>query len=64
MGILAIYFVAGPAIACLKDYEAQLKSGKPITFDPRKLGIKNATFWEQRCDKANAGGQDNVTKAD
>jgi len=52
VGILAIYFVSGPAIACLKDYEEQLKSGKPITFDPRKLGIKNATFWEQRHDKA------------
>lgn len=48
VGILAIYFVSGPAITCLKDYEAQLKSGKPITFDPIKLGIKNATFWEQR----------------
>lgn len=48
VGILAIYFVSGPAITCLKDYEAQLKSGKPITFDPVKLGIKNATFWEQR----------------
>jgi AGCS family alanine or glycine:cation symporter len=48
IGILLIFFVHKPAILCLQDYEAQKKAGGPITFDPVKLGIKNATFWEQK----------------
>jgi AGCS family alanine or glycine:cation symporter len=51
IGILVIYFVAKPTIICLRDYEAQLKAGGAITFDPIKLGIKNATFWEKRAAK-------------
>lgn len=51
LGILVIFFVAKPAILCLKDYEQQKKSGKPVIFDPVKLGIKNATFWEKRLEK-------------
>lgn len=54
LGILVIFFVHKPAILCLKDYEAQKKAGGPITFDPVKLGIKNATFWEQRLAKSKA----------
>jgi len=49
VGILIIFFIAKPTMLCLRDYEAQLKAGGPITFDPIKLGIKNATFWEQRA---------------
>ncbi len=52
VGILVIFFMAKPTMICLKDYEAQLKAGGPITFDPIKLGIKNATFWEARLKKA------------
>lgn len=48
LGILVIYFMARPTMLCLRDYEAQLTAGGPITFDTIKLGIKNATFWEQR----------------
>jgi len=48
VGILAIFFVAKPALNCLRDYEDQKKAGGEITFDPVKLGIKNATFWEKR----------------
>ncbi|HEA18239.1 MAG: alanine/glycine:cation symporter family protein [Pseudoalteromonas prydzensis] len=51
LGILAIFFVARPALLCLRDYEDQKKNGGPITFDPVKLGIKNATFWEKRLAK-------------
>ena len=33
----------------LRDYEQQQKAGvKEFTFDPVKLGIRNATFWEDR----------------
>ncbi len=48
VGILIIYFMGKPAMKALKDYEAQLKSGsKEFSFDPIKLGIKNAKFWEK-----------------
>ncbi|MFL1732207.1 alanine/glycine:cation symporter family protein [Moraxella oculi] len=49
VGILAVFFMMKPAIKTLKDYEAQKKAGvTDYTFDPVKLGIKNATFWEER----------------
>ena len=48
VGILIIYFMGQPAMKALKDYEAQLKSGATeFSFDPIKLGIKNAKFWEK-----------------
>ncbi|OBP15880.1 sodium:alanine symporter [Rheinheimera sp. SA_1] len=51
IGILIIFFLHKPTITCLRDYEAQKKAGGPITFDPVKLGIKNATFWEKRLEE-------------
>ncbi len=49
VGILAIFFMAKPTIKALADYEAQQKAGATkYTFDPVKLGIKNAKFWEDR----------------
>lgn len=51
LGILLIFFMHKPTITCLRDYEAQKKAGGPITFDPVKLGIKNATFWEKRLEQ-------------
>ena len=48
IGILILFFMGRPALKALKDYEAQRKAGvKEYTFDPRKLGIKNAHFWEK-----------------
>ena len=39
--------MAKPAIAALKDYEEQQKQGvDEYLFNPIKLGIKNATYWE------------------
>jgi AGCS family alanine or glycine:cation symporter len=50
--IIVIFFMAKPAIKALKDYERQQKDGvKTFTFDPLKLGIKKATFWEDRINK-------------
>jgi AGCS family alanine or glycine:cation symporter len=41
-----------PAIKALKDYDIQRKSNpEEYTFDPLKLGIKGATFWERRIEK-------------
>jgi len=48
IGILILFFMGRPALRALKDYEAQRKAGvSKYTFDPRKLGIKNADFWEK-----------------
>jgi len=49
IGILILFFMGRPALRALKDYEEQRKAGvTKYTFDPQKLGIKNADFWEQR----------------
>ncbi|GGX14622.1 alanine:cation symporter family protein [Undibacterium macrobrachii] len=47
-GIFIIFFQAKPTLLCLRDYEDQLKSDRPISFDPEKLGIYNAYYWEKR----------------
>jgi AGCS family alanine or glycine:cation symporter len=53
VGIIIIFFMSKPAITALKDYEQQQKDGvEKYTFDPIKLGIKNATFWENRIAKS------------
>jgi len=47
IGILIIFFMGKPALKALKDYEAQRSQGvQKYSFDPIKLGIKNAKFWE------------------
>jgi AGCS family alanine or glycine:cation symporter len=49
VGILIIFFASKPAIKALKDYERQRKEGvEKYTFDPQALGIKNASFWEEK----------------
>lgn len=49
VGILVMFFMAKPTLRALKDYEEQKRAGVTnYTFDPVKLGIKNATFWEER----------------
>ncbi|WP_117233623.1 alanine/glycine:cation symporter family protein [Vibrio maerlii] len=49
VGILVIFFMAKPAMKALKDYEEQQKQGvEAYTFNPVKLGIKNADYWEAR----------------
>ncbi|MDX1300811.1 alanine/glycine:cation symporter family protein [Photobacterium sp.] len=49
VGIVIIFFMSKPALITLKDYEAQQKAGvTEFTFNPVKLGIKNADFWEKK----------------
>lgn len=45
LNIIAIVILQKPALAALKDYEAQKKAGLDPQFDPVKLGIRNATLW-------------------
>lgn len=45
VNVIACLILTKPAIAALRDYEAQKKLGKDPVFDPDKLGIKNADFW-------------------
>jgi len=54
VGIIAIFFMAKPAIKALKDYERQQKAGvERYTFDPKSLEIENADFWEERLKQQN-----------
>lgn len=51
VGIIITYFLYKPTIKALRDYEAQQKAGvkdNEYTFDPVKLGIRGATFWEEK----------------
>lgn len=49
IAILILFFMGGPSLKALKDYERQQKEGvTTYTFDPKKLGIKNADYWEQK----------------
>jgi AGCS family alanine or glycine:cation symporter len=48
VGILILFFMGKPALKALKDYEEQRAAGvTKYTFDPDKLGIKNADFWKK-----------------
>ena len=44
LNIIAILIIQKPALVALKDYEQQKREGKDPTFDPEKLGIRNAEF--------------------
>ncbi len=49
IAILILFFMGRPALKALADYESQRKAGvSRYTFDPDKLGIKNADFWRER----------------
>ncbi|MGL4447472.1 MAG: sodium:alanine symporter, partial [Shewanella sp.] len=43
----AILLLQKTAFTCLKDYEQQQAQGLDPTFDPKKLGIKHADYWEK-----------------
>ncbi|MDO5652184.1 MAG: alanine/glycine:cation symporter family protein [Moraxella sp.] len=53
LGVLVMFFMLSkPVIAVLDDYEQQKQAGvSTYVFDPLKLGIKNAAFWEERLKK-------------
>ena len=53
INVIAILIIMKPALVTLRDYEKQKKEGKDPVFDPQKLGIKGATFWEDRVRNKN-----------
>ena len=48
INIVAIALLSPKSFRTLKDYEKQEKEGKDPVFDPEKLGIENAEFWEEK----------------
>ncbi|RDU36769.1 sodium:alanine symporter [Neobacillus piezotolerans] len=47
LNLIAVVILAKPALMALKDYEAQKKAGLDPVFNSKKLGIKNAEYWEE-----------------
>ena len=58
INIIAILLLSGKTFKILKDYERQKKEGKknPV-FDPKKMGIEEATYWEQEIEKGDSSPQ-------
>ena len=48
LNTVVLLLLAKPALKALKDYEQQKKQGKDPVFNPSKLGIKNADFWNRK----------------
>ncbi|KIA79688.1 alanine/glycine:cation symporter family protein [Chromobacterium amazonense] len=62
LNIVAIILLQKPALACLRDYEAQQALGSDPVFHPERLGIANAAYWEGRRAEENlAAEQDGQT---
>jgi len=51
LNITTILLLTKPALKVLKDYERQKKEGKDPVFDPVKIGISDADFWEKEYQK-------------
>ncbi|OHX10214.1 alanine/glycine:cation symporter family protein [Chromobacterium sphagni] len=63
LNIIAIILLQKPALACLRDYEAQKARGLDPVFHPEKLGIANAAYWSgQRAEANLAAEQDGNVK--
>ena len=48
LNMIAILILRKPAMKALKDYREQRKAGLDPVFNSKKLGIKNAEFWENK----------------
>lgn len=47
INFLALIALSGIALKTLKDFDTQRRQGRNPVFDPVKLGIKHANFWEE-----------------
>lgn len=52
LNIIAILLLTKPALACLRDYETQLKAGREPVYVAKAAGVENASQWG---DKPGAG---------
>lgn len=55
INIISILFLFPKAIRSLRDYERQKKEGKDPVFDPKKLNIEGADYWEDRIKESELG---------
>ncbi|KAA9394483.1 alanine:cation symporter family protein [Kocuria coralli] len=46
INFIALILLSKTALKALRDYDQQRKNGLDPTFDPVKLGIKHANYWE------------------
>jgi alanine or glycine:cation symporter, AGCS family len=60
LNLIAILFLTKTALKVFKDYETQKKAGLDPVFDPVKLGIKGADFWEEKIKNDAAKNKKNV----
>jgi len=60
LNLIAILFLTKTALKVFKDYETQKKAGLDPVFDPIKLGIKGADFWEEKIKNEAAKNKKNV----
>ena len=51
INVIAILLLFPKAIRALRDYEKQKKEGKEPVFDPKKLHIRGAEFWEDKMEE-------------
>ncbi|MBG9452302.1 sodium:alanine symporter [Cytobacillus firmus] len=57
LNLVAILLLTKTALKVFKDYEEQRKAGIEPVFDPVKLGIKGADFWEEKAKERNSKGK-------
>jgi len=48
INFVALIFLSGIALRTLRDYDEQRAAGLDPVFDPTRLGIKRAHFWEEQ----------------
>ncbi|MFF2449616.1 alanine/glycine:cation symporter family protein [Neobacillus sp. NPDC058068] len=63
LNLAAILLLLKPTLKILKDYDIQRKAGKEPVFDPIKLGIKGADFWEEKVKESDSKGKKKIKKS-
>ena len=62
LNLVAILMLTKTALKVFKDYERQKKAGIEPVFDPVKLGIKGADFWEEKVKEGASKGKNEYRK--
>jgi AGCS family alanine or glycine:cation symporter len=48
INLIAILLLSPKALRALRDYEKSKKQGEEPQFDPKKMDIEGADFWEEK----------------